>query len=180
MTLLDDLQEEATEQEADGDCDTAWTAELLRKAKLEIERLQAAIPHSVYCRLVSCGMPEDASEAEQGQGFFEWLLKREAEVERLQGEAKPTLPWRSGGAQGNLGQLFEDGEQYLFAVRIVHPRQRWEFVVVAVSCDGENPAEFEVEGGPWDAWSWDDVEWFVPCREIRLVVPIEAANAAER
>ena len=40
MSLLDDLREEIAEQEADSECDSAWTAELLRRAAAEIERLQ--------------------------------------------------------------------------------------------------------------------------------------------
>ena len=54
------------------------------RLEAEVERRTNAIPHSVFCRLVSCGMPEDANDAEQGQWFFEWLLKRKAELERLQ------------------------------------------------------------------------------------------------
>ena len=46
MTLLDDLHEEAIAQEADEFCDTAWTAELLRRAKAEVERLQAEIANA--------------------------------------------------------------------------------------------------------------------------------------
>jgi len=43
MTLLDDLREEAAEQEADRECDSAWTAELVRAAIAELERLEERV-----------------------------------------------------------------------------------------------------------------------------------------
>lgn len=80
--------------------------------------------------------------------------------------------WQPGGAQGNAEQLFEDGEAYLFAVRIAessrHPA-RWEIWTVIARGDSESPITFDTaDGEPWDAWDWDSVEWFIPCSDIDL------------
>ncbi len=89
--------------------------------------------------------------------------------------------WRPGGARGNLGQLFCDGDQLLFAVRccysperklrLTHPeddREWWDFSVVNVHCDSEEPLTFDCDDpGGW-GWSWEDVEWFLPVDEIDL------------
>ena len=68
----------------DGQTIVVWEDEA-SELGAELERRTKAVPHSVYSRLVSCGMPEGATDAEQGQWFFEWLLKREAKAKRLQG-----------------------------------------------------------------------------------------------
>ena len=52
MNLLDDLREEAAEHEAGNVCYSAYTADLLRQAITEIERLQAIVR-----RFVPPGMP---------------------------------------------------------------------------------------------------------------------------
>lgn len=75
--------------------------------------------------------------------------------------------WLPGGAQGNKYQLFEDGEQYLFAVRL--SGDTWEFHSVVANSDLELGCDFRTPGGDsWCDWTWSDVEWFIPCRKLDL------------
>ena len=74
--------------------------------------------------------------------------------------------WRPGGAQGNVDQRFTDGDQYIFAVRLAG--DTWEFHSVVAKCDDVG-CEFDTTSGDaWTAWSWTDVEWFVPCVDLDL------------
>jgi len=78
--------------------------------------------------------------------------------------------WRPGGAQGNKEQLFLDGDQYLFAVRLVGDTgDTWDFHTVIARCDSDLGCHFETTSGDsWSEWSWSDVEWFIPCRDLDL------------
>lgn len=75
--------------------------------------------------------------------------------------------WQPGGAQGNKEQVFLDGDQYLFAVRLAG--DTWDFHAVIAKCDPELGCDFDTTtGDSWSDWSWSDVEWFIPCRDLDL------------
>ncbi len=49
QNLMADLREEAIEQERGNECNTGYTADLLRRAIIEIERLREALEHYASC-----------------------------------------------------------------------------------------------------------------------------------
>jgi hypothetical protein len=89
--------------------------------------------------------------------------------------------WQPGGAQGNLDQVFFDGDQYIFAVRMAG--DFWEFHVVIARCDSEIPVSFDdPQGDCWGDWDWTDVEWFIPANSIDLPYlpePVEPVEGGE-
>ena len=76
--------------------------------------------------------------------------------------------WRPGGAQGNEDQIFLDGDEYIFAVRL--STDSWELHSVSASVIPEEGVEFLTvdSGDAWIAWDWSDVEWFIPADEFDL------------
>ena len=58
-----------------------------------------------------------------------------------------------------------DGNRYLIALQVRSMSQPlndvyWDYFIICVTCDGEG-AELSYENGDiFDAWSWDDVEYF--------------------
>ena len=84
--------------------------------------------------------------------------------------AKPTinLPWKT---REQLGEV-ECGDSYLVAVCVRTSSDDrptlywWEFAVVTVEEFG-----CEVDGSSW-GWSWDDIEWAIPIRELKHTLPL--------
>lgn len=75
--------------------------------------------------------------------------------------------WQPGGAQGNSDQVFVDGDQYLFAIRLA--TDHWEYHIVIANCDSESRLYWETPAGDaWGAFDWTDVEWFVSCNDFDL------------
>lgn len=80
------------------------------------------------------------------------------------------IEWQPGGAQGNADQVFIDGEQYLFAIALAD--ETWDIHTVVAKCDPELGCDFDTpQGDHWYDWSWSEVEWFAPCRELQLPMP---------
>jgi len=105
MGLVDDLLEEAAEQEADNGCDSAWTAQLLRQAATVI----AEPPHTVGGVL---GTMTDAKLAEQVCGIVEKTDIPPGDGEDAFGAAmRRVLLWQRGEIE-RLQRIINSGTAY--------------------------------------------------------------------
>lgn len=99
----------------------------------------------------------------------EAMISKENDAEGIHEDGSVELlqRWYPGGARGNESQLFEDGEQYLFAIRLAS--DLWDFVTVTAQFDGEHGCNFlDHDGSQLFDWDWSEVEWFAKCEDFDL------------
>ena len=91
-----------------------------------------------------------------------------------------TVVWRPGGAQG-ADWPWHDGDEALVAVRLATGQwetgqwQRsstvWDFHHVRVHCDDGECGLMDNDGSSFDAWCWDDIEWWAKPSEMTFPEP---------
>lgn len=78
---------------------------------------------------------------------------------------------------------FEDGDTYLLMVPVIDrfERRHYEHHIVSVSCDSETPVTFKDQNSDsWDAWEWDDAEFYIKNPKYPEPKSIAATVAAVR
>lgn len=72
----------------------------------------------------------------------------------------PKIDWIKNDSKKH--RHFNDGDIFLIALRVrIKEIERWEFDVVEMDCDGDGASMwYRGKSEPYDAWSWDDVEYF--------------------
>lgn len=77
---------------------------------------------------------------------------------------------------------FEDGDTYLLMVPVIDrfERRHYEHHIVSVSCDSETPVTFKDQNSDsWDAWEWDDAEFYIRNPKYPDPKPALAAHPKE-
>lgn len=86
LAEIERLRERLAEETAKADALEACFEEQALKAaeaENEIERLRGATDHSVYCHMISLGMPEAMDGDKQTMWLYQYLADKDAEIERL-------------------------------------------------------------------------------------------------
>ena len=72
----------------------------------------------------------------------------------------PDIKWVKNNPEKH--KYFTDGSEFLVALQVSSNGgpYTWDFDVVQVNCDGEGMDLTYRGGEPYDAWLWDDFEYF--------------------
>jgi hypothetical protein len=79
---------------------------------------------------------------------------------------RPVVTW----IKPEPDMMFGDGDQFLVAVPVKcrhGGKDYYEYSVVIARCDEDMPLDFNTDDGNW-AWTWSDVEYFIPLERFAL------------
>lgn len=81
-------------------------------------------------------------------------------IERGETVSPPSIDWVRNDPEQH--QLFSDGSIFLVALQTGKSGgpYTWDFDVVKANCDEDGMTLVDREGNSYDAWSWDDFEFF--------------------
>lgn len=95
---------------------------------------------------------------------------------------KPSITWAENTEEFH-NALFSDGSIFLVALQVgkLGGPYKWDFDVVKANCDGEGMVLEDREGNPYDAWQWDDFEYFALLEgEMPTARPPRSGESEER